>query len=96
LDPRPTAVLDGVVLDGVVLDGVVLDGVVLDADDDAPPQAASATTAINMRARTPTRALLCRLLLGSAGSSLRAVRESFMCSVSVRDLRGSDQSLKPR
>jgi hypothetical protein len=41
---------------------VVLDEVVLDDDADEPPQAASATTAINTPARTPIRALLNRRL----------------------------------
>jgi hypothetical protein len=51
--PPPPAAVVGV-LDGVVLDGLVLD------DDDEPTQAASATTAINMPARTPIRAFLNR------------------------------------
>jgi hypothetical protein len=57
-----------------VLDGVVLD----DAADDEPPQAASATTAINMPARTPIRAFVYRRLSRSAGSSLGSLGESFM------------------
>jgi hypothetical protein len=44
----------------VALDGVVLDGVVFDADDDEPPQAASATTTITMPARTSIRAFVNR------------------------------------
>jgi hypothetical protein len=65
LDPPPpvTPVLDGAVLDGVVLVGVVLVGVVLDDADDEP-QAASATTAINIPARTAIPAFTNRSLTG--------------------------------
>ena len=49
LDPPPPA--------PVALDGVALDGVVLDDAADEPPQAASASTATNMPARTPLRTL---------------------------------------
>jgi hypothetical protein len=65
--PPPPVVVDGVV--DWAVDGVV-EGVELDDGDDEPPQAASATTAIKLPARTPIRAFRNRVCVAIVSSCI--------------------------